>query len=360
MQFRKLVTIVAVALGLMVVPAFAQETPGTIADIVVASASGETPEFATLLAAVGAADPAVLEALSNPEAQLTVFAPTDAAFAALGEETIATVLADQALLTDILLYHVVDGVYTSEDVVGALSMMGEMQESWSLMSAGATLETLNGQSIDIAMTEEGGITIDSANLVLEMVDIQASNGVIHVIDAVLLPETRTIAEIATEFSMAETPEFSTLLTAVVAADPSVLELLSDPESELTVFAPTDAAFAALSEALGAETFAGIVADPAALTPILTYHVLPGIVSSTDLGEALTMEMMEGEEMPAWLAEKTDTGLVLNTANGATLTFTLDMENGLLLNDTVKIVMTDVDASNGVIHVIDAVLVPPSN
>jgi uncharacterized surface protein with fasciclin (FAS1) repeats len=360
MQVRKLMSIVALALGLMVVPTIAQETPGTIADIVVASASGETPEFATLLAAVGAADPAVLEALSNPEAQLTVFAPTDAAFAALGEETIAAVLADQALLTDILLYHVVDGVYTSEDVLGVLGMMGEMQEAWGLASGASSVETLNGQSIDAAITEEGGVTIDKANLVLEMVDIQASNGIIHVIDAVLLPETRTIAEIATEFSMAETPEFSTLLTAVVAADPSILELVSDPESELTVFAPTDAAFAALSEALGADTFAGIVADPAALTPILTYHVLLGIVSSTDLTNALSMEMMEGEEMPAWLAEKTETGVVLNTANGATLTFAIDMEKGLLLNDSVRIVMTDVDASNGVIHVIDAVLVPPSN
>jgi transforming growth factor-beta-induced protein len=358
--------VLATALALMVTPVLAQDTPGTIAEIVVASATGETPEFATLLTAVQAADPAVLEALSNPEAQLTVFAPTDAAFAALaealGEEAFGAVLADPAALTDILLYHVTQDVYGSELVVAALDLADASYEAWGMPAPVASLETLNGQSIDVTR-DDMGIYIDDAMLNLEMVDIVASNGVIHVIDAVLLPEARTIAEIVVETAgMTEAPEFTTLLTAVGAADPSVLELLSDPEAELTVFAPTDAAFAALSEALGAETFGAIVADPAALTPILTYHVLADRVSSTDLAQYATgMMMMDSTmEAPAWLGGVEEGVVTLNTANGGTLTFAVDMENGLLLNDTIKIIMNDIDAANGTIHVINAVLVPPSN
>ncbi|NJL93517.1 MAG: fasciclin domain-containing protein [Anaerolineae bacterium] len=345
---RKLIvflTVVAV-LVLSALPAFAQEGEQTIADIVVAQASGDAPEFTTLLTAVQAADPAVLEALSDPEAELTVFAPTDAAFAALiealGEEAFGEIVADQEALTGILLFHVVEGAAMSSDVVALL------EETEGFFS----VESLNGQYIDVELTEEGGITIDGANLNLEMVDIEASNGVIHVIDAVILPEDRTIAEIVVdaagmgemmEDDMEMEPEFTTLLTAVGAADPAVLETLSDPEAELTVFAPTDAAFAALVEALGQEAFDGIVADPAALTNILLYHVVPSIVYSGDLGEM--MEETEAME------------LTVEMANGATATITVS-EEGAFINDA-EIIVTDIDAVNGVIHVIDAVIVPPS-
>lgn len=347
-------------LALAAVPAFAQDA-GTIADIVVASASAETPEFATLLAAVQAADPAVLEALSSPDAQLTVFAPTDAAFAALGEETIAAVLADQALLTNILLFHVLDGAVGSADVVAGLEAgAGSLQ-----------VPSLQGQYIDIALTEAGDITVNGANLNLEMVDIQASNGVIHVIDAVILPESRTIAEIVVESAGAETPEFATLLAAVSAADPAVLETLSNVDAELTVFAPTDAAFAALAEALGEEAFNGILADPAALTSILLYHVVPATVHSgdivdgiTSMGDSMMAEpeateeamMEEPMEMPAWLVSGDATSLTVSTANGATAVISVT-EDGVFINDA-QIIITDIDAANGVIHVIDAVIVPP--
>ncbi len=333
--------------SLLVAPVMAQEMmeTATIADIVVASATGEMPEFSTLLAAVQAADPAVLEALSNPDAELTVFAPTDAAFAALaealGEEAFNAVLADTEFLTSILLYHVVGEVLMSTDVVAALDTVAAVQEAWGLATATASIETLLGQSIDLAYTEDG-ISVDGANLVLDMVDIEAANGVIHVIDAVLLPETRTLAEIVVETASAEEgAEFTTLLTAVQAADPSVLEILSDPDGAYTVFAPTDAAFAALIEALGEEAFNGIVADTEALTGILAFHVVEGAVSSTALGGLL------GED-----------GMVdVTTLGGGTLSIMLDLENGLIINGNTKIIRTDIDASNGVIHVIDAVLLP---
>lgn len=348
--------LVLVALVVMSFSVFAQDAEKTIAEIVIESSTAETPEFATLLTAVLAADPAIVEALSNPEAELTVFAPTDAAFAALaealGEEAFAAVLADQAALSEILLYHVASGVYDSATVAASLEFAASTQEAWGMLSAVTSLETLQGQSLDFEVVE-GEIMVDNAKIVAT--DIQASNGVIHVIDAVVLPEARTIADIVVELSGAEEPEFTQLLAVVGAA--GLVEAVADPEAELTVFAPTDAAFAALSEALGAEALATIVADPEQIGAIVGYHVVPGTVSSTALGMLATMGMGEDEEMPAWLAGVEEGVVTLNTLNGATLSFSLDLENGLFLNETIRIVSYDVDASNGVIHVIDAVLVP---
>jgi uncharacterized surface protein with fasciclin (FAS1) repeats len=328
-----LIAVVLLVGVLAAVPAFAQDQ--TIADIVVASASADVPEFSTLLAAVQAADPGVLAALSDPEAELTVFAPTDAAFAALaealGEEAFNAVLADTEQLTSILLFHVVEGRVGSADVVAGLDANED-----SLVAP-----SLNGQYIDITR-DDMGIYINGAPLNLEMVDIEASNGVVHVIDAVMLPESRTIAEIVVDSAAAEMPEFATLLAAVSAADPAVLETLSDPEAELTVFAPTDAAFAALAEALGEEAFNGILADTEGLTGILLYHVVPGVVRSGDLVTLL----LDNEGT-----------VTVATAQGADVTFEV-RDDGVFINDA-QIITTDIDAANGVIHVIDAVITPPA-
>ncbi len=337
MNRKFLVTLlVLTSLLVGVFAASAQDMPGTIADIVIASASAEAPEFATLLAAVQAADPAVVEALSNPDASLTVFAPTDAAFAtlaeALGEEAFAGVLADTEALTGILLFHVVEGKVMSADVVAALEA-----------NDGAFgVQSLNGQYIDIAQDDMGGITVNGAHLNLDMVDIEASNGVIHVIDAVILPESRTIAEIVVEAAgMEEDAQFTTLLAAVGAADPAVLETLSDPEATLTVFVPTDDAFAALGE----DTLNAVIADQALLTNILLYHVVPAVVYSGDVA--------------ALLADAGEEGLMVDTAlEGAQYTITADEDGNVFVNDA-QIIVTDIDAANGVIHVIDAVLLPPS-
>jgi transforming growth factor-beta-induced protein len=334
---RKLLSLLLVALFVMPIAVFAQdEESNTIADIVVASTEAEEAEFTTLLTAVQAADESVLETLADPEAELTVFAPTDAAFAALaealGEEEFNAVLEDTALLTDILLYHVVPGTVMSEDVVAALD---ENMDEFST-------QTAQGQFIDIAGNVEDGITIDGANLVLELVDIEADNGVIHVIDAVILPETRTIAEIVVANTEAEEPEFITLFTAVGLADPAVLELLSDPEAELTVFAPTDAGFAALAEALGEEDFNAILGDTPALTDILQYHVIAGVFYEADVAGLLDEEGMAEVEM----------------ANGDMATVEATDE-GIFI-DGAQIIVTDIEAANGVIHVIDAVMVPPED
>lgn len=346
MNKKILMVVVALFSLLAVVPTFAQDTMSkTIADIVVESASAATPEFSTLLAAVQAADPAVLETLANAELdpKVTVFAPTDAAFAALAEElgaeAFAAVLADKEALTGILLYHVIEGAVKAEDVVGGLTTY-----------AGAfSAATLNGQSIDVTLTEEGGVMVDGANVV--QTDIEASNGVIHVIDAVMLPETRTIAEIVSEMAAdTEAPQFATLLAAVAAADPAVLATLSDPEAELTVFAPTDEAFAAVP----AETLSDVLADQPTLTNILLYHVLASkVFSYSILGDEAMLEAATSEE-----------GLAVDSAlENAQLTVkaAIAEETGLsVMVNEANTVARDIDAANGVIHVIDAVLLPPAS
>ncbi|MGD2162577.1 MAG: fasciclin domain-containing protein, partial [Anaerolineales bacterium] len=164
--------------------------------------------FTTLVAAVQAAG---LEEALRGEGPLTVFAPTDDAFAALPEGTVEALLEDPEALADILLYHVVDGKVMAADVV-------------ELSSA----QTLQGQYVDISV-EGDSVMIDGAEVLIP--DIETSNGVIHVIDQVILPETRDIVDIAVEDG-----RFTTLVAAVQAAG---LEEALRGEGPLTVFAPTD-------------------------------------------------------------------------------------------------------------------------
>ncbi len=173
---RKLIALLSL-LALLVVPAFAQDDEGeemtmedTIADLVVASTEGEEPEFTVLLAALVEAE--LVDAVADPEAELTVFAPTDAAFGALLEalEVEAADLLAREDLADILLYHVVAGAVLAETVV---TLDGE------------EVETLQGSTISISVTDEGVFLNDDVQVI--QTDIETDNGVIHVIDAVLLP-----------------------------------------------------------------------------------------------------------------------------------------------------------------------------
>jgi uncharacterized surface protein with fasciclin (FAS1) repeats len=171
---------------------------------------------------------------------------------------------------------------------------------------------------------------------------------------VLLPEDRTIAEIVVDAAGAEEgAEFTALLGAVGAADPAVLEALSDPDAELTVFAPTDAAFATALEVLGEETVTALMEDPAAISGVLLYHVVPGTVHSGDLADL----MMEMEDMTQPL-------LVDTLVEGTAIAISVNDEGDAFINASdagpgAMIVATDIDAANGVIHVIDAVLLPPT-
>lgn len=245
--------------------------PPTIADIVVASASGSPREFVTLLAAVQAADPGILAALADRNARLTVFAPTDAAFARTLRNlgiTAEGLLADRAQLTRILQYHVVPGVFSA----GGLANIATQSNN--------RLGTLTNASLQF--TNDAGLRVN--NIPIISADINAANGVIHVISEVLIPPVfvePTIAEIVVNSTQATPPQFVTLLAAVQAADPSILAALSDRGGNLTVFAPTDAAFADLLTALGVSA-EELLGNTALLDEVLKYHVVPGEYTAAEL------------------------------------------------------------------------------
>jgi len=265
----------------------------TIVDIAVADG-----RFNTLVAAVTAAD---LAGTLSSEGPFTVFAPTDDAFAALPEGTVEALLNDIPTLTNILLYHVVPGSVMAADVV---------ELSYAETAAGIPVKVT---------VENGNVFINEAQVIIT--DIEASNGVIHVIDSVILPPGDII-----ETAVAD-GRFTTLAAALTAAD--LIETLKG-EGPFTVFAPTDDAFAALPEG----TVEALLNDIPALTDILLYHVSPGRLFAADV-----------------LAEET-----LPTAQGKNLTVSLNMGNAFV-NDS-QIIITDILTSNGVIHVIDAVMLPP--
>ncbi len=293
-----------------------------IVDTAVAAGS-----FTTLVAAVEAAG--LVDTLKS-EGPFTVFAPTDDAFAALPEGTVETLLEDPTgALSDILLYHVVPGKVMAADVVGM---------------DGAMVETAGGSSFTITIDGDS-VMVDGANVVTT--DIETSNGVIHVIDAVIIPNAgeeeamadptaepeEEPADAMMEADIVDTAvaagSFTTLVAAVEAA--GLVETLKG-EGPFTVFAPTDDAFAALPEG----TVETLLEDPTgALSDILLYHVVPGKVMAADV---VGMD-----------------GAMVETAGGNSFTITVDGDTVMV--DGANVVTTDIETSNGVIHVIDAVIIP---
>lgn len=256
--------------------------------------------FNTLITALNAAG---LTGALEGTGPFTVFAPTDAAFAAVDGEVLNDLLADSELLTAVLTYHVVPGLFTAADVAGL-----------------SAAPTLNGK--DVSLSFDGtSVMVDGATVTAA--DIEASNGIIHIIDQVLLPEA--IADIIQTAKSAAI--FNTLLTAVEAA--GLTDVLKGP-GPFTVFAPTDDAFAAVDpDALNA-----LLADPTALAAVLTYHVVPGEFAAAEV-----------------LASTS-----LTTVNGAAAPISLDMDGKPRIDDAI-ITATDVDAKNGIIHIIDRVIFP---
>ena len=277
----------------------------------IAEIAASDENFSTLVTALDAAG--LVETLAG-EGAFTVFAPTNAAFEALGD-ALNDVLADSDLLTQVLLYHVVDGKVMSPE---------------ALALAGSEVETLSGDKITLSIEGES-LYINDA--MVTAVDIEASNGVIHVIDAVLLPPADDMgAEMSdapgTIVDIAVADErFTTLVTALQQAE--LVETLAG-EGDFTVFAPTNDAFAALGDTLDA-----VLADNELLTKVLLYHVLSGSVFSET---ALTLD---GQEVETLSGDKFAVSV---------------MDGNLYINDAM-VIIADIEASNGVIHVIDAVLVP---
>jgi len=308
----------------------------TIVDTAVA-----TDDLSLLVDALVQADAGLVETL-NGDGPFTVFAPTNAAFAAL-LETLGddfNSLADfdteeeKALLTKVLTYHVVAGTAAfSTDLTN-----------------GQAIETVQGENVTVVLTDNGVQIMDATetNANVALADVAATNGVVHVIDKVILPQEvldmlaamslKTIVEIAVE-----TDDLSLLVDALGQADAGLVETLSG-DGPFTVFAPTNDAFVALLDSLG-EDYNSLAdfdteAEKDLLVTILTYHVVSGTAAfSTDLSNGQTIATFQGENVGINIKE-----------DG-----TVHVEDASADNATV--VTADVEASNGVVHVINKVLLP---
>lgn len=321
-----LLLITTLTLALSATGAMAQ-TNDNIVDI-----AAKNNNFDTLHAAIVAAG--LADTLASADSEFTVFAPTDAAFQnveAAAPGTLEAVLADpDGLLTTILTYHVVAGTVTSSD-----------------LADGDTLTTLQGEDLSVSI-RNGNVFINDARVLTA--DVAAKNGVIHVINGVLLPEAITGAsETATESPAATTPvattpseetagetsmmtiaeiavangNFTQLVGALQAA--GLVETFAMP-GNYTVFAPTDAAFEALGD---------VDLSMDELEAILLYHVV---------NDRLTRDQLATDD------------LVPTLSDGRPLIINRDGRNIIDISGA-KVLMYDIEAANGIIHVIDRVLIP---
>lgn len=259
------------------------------------SKRGSKPTFATLSVALARTGLAGTVA-SN---RLTIFAPTDAAFAELGlyPRNIASV----PNLKEILLYHAVGSVV------------------YSYQLSNGFVPTLNGAAVEINL--DNGVMVNDAKVI--KADIKARNGVIHAIDKVMFPPDKNLVELALSYN----PEFSILVKAVIAAGLDGVLATGGP---FTVFAPTNDAFGKLGITMDN------VADVEDLDKILLYHVVPGRVFSSDLvsGPVATLN-----------------GTFNINVGTLTITDARDREAGLIAS------LLNIQATNGVVHVIDTVILP---
>jgi len=317
-----------------------------------------TKSLSKLVKLLGKAD--LVDAISG-EGPFTALAPTNDAFDKLPKGTLESLKDDTAMLGDILKYHVIPGKVKSTD-----------------LKVGSTAMTVEGSEVEVTALSPN-VMINKATVT--RADIMASNGIIHLIDTVLIPPAdepdMNDPEYAdpTEIDDAEIDDADTDPTdSSEMADPSDYSEMADPEAKdpemsdpemndlpsivdiatqsndfttltdllvkadlvktlsgtgpFTVFAPTDTAFGKLPEA----TLASLGENPAALTQVLTYHVVPGKFLSTDLDKKMKVETAEGSKVK------------------------ITSLNPVTINDAV-VISADIEASNGVIHVIDKVLIP---
>ena len=316
-----------------------------MADDPVATAASNNPVLTTLVAAVTAAG--LGDTLNGAEA-LTVFAPTDCAFAALDPATLEAALADPSgLLTTVLGFHVIPERLSSEDLAG-------MTE----------LTTFTGEVLKI---DAGGSSIslggDQANVLVP--DIQTANATVYLIDNVMLPPSVTgeeataapadsseicsaddlvaavqggdsagtlegMADDPVATAASNNPVLTTLVAAVTAA--GLGDTLNGAEA-LTVFAPTDCAFAALDPA----TLEAALADPSGLlTTVLGFHVIPERLSAADLATKSELTTFTGEILPIMV-------------DGDKIT----------LNGTTMVVVGEIQTANATVYLVDSVMLPPS-
>lgn len=258
--------------------------------------------FTTLIAAVQAAGLADALATGGP---FTLFAPTDDAFAALPPGTVESLVTNVPALQNVLLYHALDGSKSAYQLLYKRSA-----------------QTLQGETVAISINRSG-ILINQARVLNP--NVKAPNGIIHVIDAVLLPPPPkpNLLEL-----LKNDGRFGTLVTALEVAELDSVVATGGP---FTIFAPTDAAFAKVP----ADALADLLADKDALTAVLLYHVVSGDKSAKELLYKRFVETLQGEKV-----------VVYNWW-------------GKVFVNKSQVIDADLKASNGTVHGINAVLLPPA-
>lgn len=291
------------AVDQVLIPSFIANAIGKVSQDIVFS-----KEYSTLAAALRKAN--LLSVVSSTE-NLTIFAPTNQAFENSGITSLDGL--DAETLSPILLYHFLETKVTS-----------------SQLPASGIASTLQGDNIYLGYLGSGSVLINGTASVTD-VDAENGTGVIHQIDRVLTPPAPDVVDIAVAMSQTTTPEFTVLVSLLSSADfAPVTEALKTSEN-LTVFAPTDAAFSEIADVIPTLSVDQI-------TAILQYHVLGSRVFSTDLSDGITPQTLNGQ------------------------TFTVNVGSTVTISDQsegrdAQVLETNVHGSNGVIHVIDKVILP---
>jgi transforming growth factor-beta-induced protein len=336
------------AILLLLLPVYAQES--TIAELV-----ADNPELSQFASLLERAEPSILEKLNDPEAQYTLFAPTNTAFealdAALAQEdswqreafavdSLEALLENSDFLNELLLLHITDTAIAWEDLVESLRIRRGRHYLFALndypIAFSATFN-IAGDLVDgegIRLFSES--TIDQTQR-----DIEAINGNIYVIDGVLIPEVLTIIEYLTLVaSLEEYSEYNRLLDLINAADPAISELLSDPDANLTLFAPLDLALESLDD------FEGILSDSTAATDLLSRHILAEAVYSFQIYPLQA-------ELPL---------LEQETINGELLSFepAEDAFSGQFYVNDVFVSYPNLPVRNGVIHEMESIVLPATD
>jgi transforming growth factor-beta-induced protein len=276
---------------------------------IVAIASANS-DFSTLVTALTTAD---LVTTLQGDGPFTVFAPTNEAFNKLDEGVLQLLLDNPSSLADILKYHVVSGKVMSTD-----------------LSDGNVESLLSGKSINVSIS--GGTVSLNSSATVTNADVEASNGVIHIIDEVLIPEGFEFPKPSIVSIASETPSLSILVDALTMF-PDLVNALS-ADGSYTVFAPTNDAFVALLGVIGQSSLEDIPED--VIERLLKYHVISGsALMSTDLSDG---------QMAATLLSADDK-------------ITVGISGSSVMINNANVTSANIEASNGVVHVIDAVLVP---
>ena len=291
----------------VLLPSLYKSALGTIVEVPLFRKS-----YSTLTAALVKAE---LVGTLLTDGPFTVFAPDNDAFEAAGITSLEGLSKED--LTPILLYH----------VLGAKVMS-------SGLPADGIVTTLNSGGFDKFYLSLGTNVYINGSSMITAVDIEKSNGVIHTINRTLMPPSQTVVEIAAALSQASNAEFTTLVSLLT--DPSqqaVLDAISNENGSFTIFAPTDAAFAEISAVTSKLTSAQI-------SEVLKYHVIASRIYSTDLSDGVEPATVSGQTLKVNLAE-----------SGVTIS---DQD---MTNTDATVIQVNVNGTNGVIHVIDKVLIP---